>query len=196
MLAPYDGSIIMTNAVVVSQHGKDQIMTAKQCTDTDTAASIERLEKAGVIKEDFTRTPATQGMCEEINDRVLLASTPEARALEVERAVQEFRIIRDSMQAADEDLAAGSPAGRVAITPLAFSELPGYQSREEALTAQPTAQDRASSTGAREAIKDGASPEEAYAKAHADGESAGASKPEAAAGAVNAVSIALIAGTI
>jgi hypothetical protein len=51
-------------------------------------------------------------------------------------------------------------------------------------------------TGAREAIKDGASPEEAMVNAQAAGESAGASTPAAAAGANNAVSLALIDGTL
>jgi len=49
---------------------------------------------------------------------------------------------------------------------------------------------------AREAIKDGASPKAAVSEAQAAGENAGASKAAAAAGAKNAVSLALIDGTM
>jgi len=52
------------------------------------------------------------------------------------------------------------------------------------------------SSDAREAVKDGASPKEAVAEAQAAGENAGASKAAAAAGAKNAVSLALIDGTM
>src|SRR5215217_7497567 len=118
----------------------DDIATARQCTDTDTAASIERLEEGDVIKEDLTQTPVTEEMCGEINDRALLVGTnPAARAIEVERVVQEFRIIQDSIRAADENqsasrppdssppfsgMVANSPSGRpetVKMSPLSFS---------------------------------------------------------------------------
>src|SRR5215203_2953608 len=128
--------VVLVIFLLVSQY-KDDIVTAKQCTDADTAASMERLEEGGVIKEDFTQTPVTEELCSDINDRALLIGTnPVARAIEVERVVQEFRIIQDSMRAADEnqaasrspdsspaygDLAANSPPGRVSILPLSFS---------------------------------------------------------------------------
>src|SRR5919107_2775455 len=126
--------------LLVSQYKDDDIVTAKQCTDTDTAASIERLEEGDVIKEDFTQTPVTEEMCGEINDRTLLVSTnPVARAIEVARVVQEFRIIQDSMRAADENqlasrlidsspsyegMVAGSQSGgpeTIKVSPLSFS---------------------------------------------------------------------------
>src|SRR5215208_7436455 len=91
---------------------KDDIVMAKQCTDTDTAASIERLEEGAVIKEDFSQTPVTEEMCGEINDRALLVGTnPVARAIEVERVVQEFRIIQDSIRAAGENQLASRQPG-------------------------------------------------------------------------------------
>src|SRR5215210_6137336 len=129
--------VVLVIYLLVSLYKDDDVVTAKQCTDTDTAASIDRLEEGGVIKEDFTQTPVREELCSDINDRALLIGTnPVARAIEVERVVQEFRIIQDSMRAADEnqaasrrpdsspaygDLAANSPPGRVSILPLSFS---------------------------------------------------------------------------
>src|SRR5215212_5276790 len=132
--------VVLVIYLLVSLYKDDDIVTAKQCTDTDTAASIDRLEEGGVIKEDFTQTPVTEELCGDINDRALLVGTnPVARAIEVERVVQEFRIIQDSMRAADENqlasrltdasppssgVVAGSPSGRpetVKMLPLSFS---------------------------------------------------------------------------
>src|SRR5215212_2346180 len=129
--------VVLVIYLVASRYKDDDILMTKQCTGTDTAASMERLEEGGVIKDDFSQTPVTEEMCGEINDRALLVGTnPVARAIEVERVVQEFRIIQDSMRAADENqlasrrpdsspaygnLAAGSPPGRIAISPLSFS---------------------------------------------------------------------------
>src|SRR5215207_5323181 len=96
--------VVLVIYLLVSQYKDDDIVTAKQCTDADTTASIERLEEGDVIKDDLTQTPVTEEVCGEINDRALLVSTnPVARAIEVERVVQEFRIIQDSMRAADEN---------------------------------------------------------------------------------------------
>jgi hypothetical protein len=140
------------------QDKDDGIVTAKQCTDTDTAASIERLEEGDVIKEDLTQTPVTEEMCGEINDRALLVGTnPVARAIEVERVVQEFRIIQDSIRAADENqsasrppnssppfsgVVANSPSGRpetVKMSPLSFSMAQNNwdESRVNGSSAQP-----------------------------------------------------------
>src|SRR5215218_10259890 len=134
--------VVLVIYLLVSLY-KDDIVMAKQCTDTDTAASMERLEEGDVIKEGFSQTPVTEEMCGEINDRALLVGTnPVARAIEVARVVQEFRIIQDSMRAADEnqlasrltdsspsykDLVAGSQSGRpetIKMSPLSFS-MPG-----------------------------------------------------------------------
>src|SRR5215218_2519809 len=132
--------VVLVIYLLASLYKDDDIVTAKQCTDTDTAASIDRLEEGGVIKEDFTQTPVTEELCGDINDRALLVGTnPVARAIEVERVVQEFRIIQDSMRAADEnqlasrptdsppldkDLPAGSPLSYVEISLLSFSQGP------------------------------------------------------------------------
>src|SRR5215213_2249626 len=132
--------VVLVIYLLVSQYKDNDVVTAKQCTDADTAASIERLEEGAVIKEDFSQTPVTEEMCGEINDRALLVGTnPVARAIEVERVVQEFRIIQNSMRAADENqlasrltdssppyrnLVAGPPSGRpetVKMSPLSFS---------------------------------------------------------------------------
>src|SRR5215212_9585001 len=131
--------VVLVIYLLVSLY-KDDIVMAKQCTDTDTAASMERLEEGGVIKDDFSQTPVTEEMCGEINDRALLVGTnPVARAIEVARVVQEFRIIQDSMRAADENqlasrltdsspsyegMVAGSQSGRpetIKMSPLSFS---------------------------------------------------------------------------
>src|SRR5215216_4963830 len=211
------------------QDKDDDIATAKQCTDTDTAASIERLEEEDVIKEDLTQTPVTEEMCGEINDRALLVGTnPAARAIEVERVVQEFRIIQDSIRAADENqsasrppdssppfsgMVANSPSGRpetVKMSPLSFSMAQnncdepkgnggssgGGSSGGGSSGGGSSGATPAISSDAREAVKDGASPKEAVAEARAAGENAGASKAAAAAGAKNAVSLALIDGTM
>src|SRR5215218_2216743 len=135
--------VVLVIYLLVSQYKDNDVVTAKQCTDADTAASMERLEEGDVIKEGFSQTPVTEEMCGEINDRALLVGTnPVARAIEVERVVQEFRIIQDSMRAADEnqlasrltdsspsynDLVAGSQSGRpetIKMSPLSFS-MPG-----------------------------------------------------------------------
>lgn len=260
------------------QYKDDDIVTAKQCTDADTAASIERLEEGDVIKEDLTQTSVTEELCGEINARTLLVGTnPVAQAIEVERVVQEFRIIQDSMRAADEnqsasrptdshpldkDLTAGSPLSHVEISLLSFSQDPDTpapapapavemesddleidsnapvpppapapapppkpapapppksapappppppkaapapapaSTRDENQPAEKPIDSPATpsiSSDAREAVKDGASPKEAVAEAQAAGEKAGASKAAATAGAKNAVSLALIDGTM
>src|SRR5215217_4723671 len=132
--------VVLVIYLLASLYKDDDIVMAKQCTDTDTAASMDRLEEGAVIKEDFSQTPVTEEMCGEINDRALLVGTnPVARAIEVERVVQEFRIIQDSMRAADEnqlasrptdsppldkDLPAGSPLSYVEISLLSFSQGP------------------------------------------------------------------------
>src|SRR5215203_4562684 len=132
--------VVLVIYLLASLYKDDDIVMAKQCTDTDTAASMDRLEEGAVIKDDFSQTPVTEEMCGEINDRALLVGTnPVARAIEVERVVQEFRIIQDSMRAADENqlasrppdssppfsgMVANSPSGRpetVKMSPLSFS---------------------------------------------------------------------------
>src|SRR5215217_6507955 len=221
--------VVLVIYLLVSQFKDDDIATAKQCTDTDTAASIERLEEEDVIKEDLTQTPVTEEMCGEINDRALLVGTnPAARAIEVERVVQEFRIIQDSIRAADENqsasrppdssppfsgMVANSPSGRpetVKMSPLSFSMAQnncdepkgnggssgGGSSGGGSSGGGSSGATPAISSDAREAVKDGASPKEAVAEAQAAGENAGASKAAAAAGAKNAVSLALIDGTM
>src|SRR5215203_1344177 len=132
--------VVLVIYLLASLYKDDDIVMAKQCTDTDTAASMDRLEEGAVIKDDFSQTPITEEMCGEINDRALLVGTnPVARAIEVERVVQEFRIIQDSMRAADENqlasrlidsspsyegMVAGPQSGRpetIKVSPLSFS---------------------------------------------------------------------------
>jgi hypothetical protein len=79
----------------------DDLLTAEQCIDNNTAGSVEPFEEElvaeGLVSTELNKIPITHGMCEEIIERTP-GGSPIARAAVVGNLTQELQIIKKSME--------------------------------------------------------------------------------------------------
>ena len=79
----------------------DDLLTAEQCIDNNTAGSVASFEEdlvaEGLVNTELNKIPITRGMCEEIIERTPDGS-PIARAAVVGNLTQELKIIKKSME--------------------------------------------------------------------------------------------------
>jgi hypothetical protein len=79
----------------------DDLLTAQQCIDNNTAGSVEPFEKnlvaEGLVDTELNKISITHGMCEEIIERTP-GGSPIARAAVVGNLTQELQIIKKSME--------------------------------------------------------------------------------------------------
>jgi hypothetical protein len=81
----------------------DDLLTAEQCIDNNTAGSVEPFEEElvaeGLVHTELNKINITHGMCEEIIERTP-GGSPIARAAAVGNLTQELQIIKKSMEEA------------------------------------------------------------------------------------------------
>src|SRR5215211_1975505 len=81
--------------------GTDDLLTAEQCIDNNTAGSVESFEEdlvaEGLVNTELNKISMTHGMCEEIIERTP-GGSPIARAAVVGNLTQELQIIKESME--------------------------------------------------------------------------------------------------
>jgi hypothetical protein len=79
----------------------DDLLTAEQCIDNNTAGSVASFEEdlvaEGLVNTELNKIPVTHGMCEEIIERTPDGS-PIARAAVVGNLTQELKTIKKSME--------------------------------------------------------------------------------------------------
>src|SRR5215208_181986 len=79
----------------------DDLLTAEQCIDNNTAGSVEPFEEElvaeGLVSTELNKISITHGMCEEIIERTP-GGSPIARAAVVGNLTQELQIIKKSME--------------------------------------------------------------------------------------------------
>ena len=79
----------------------DDLLTAEQCIDNNTAGSVEPFEEdlvaEGLVNTELNKIPITRGMCEEIIERTP-GGSPIARAAVAGNLTQELQIIKKSME--------------------------------------------------------------------------------------------------
>lgn len=79
----------------------DDLLTAEQCIDNNTAGSVEPFEEElvaeGLVNTELNKIPITHGMCQEIIERTP-GGSPIARAAAVGNLTQELQIIKKSME--------------------------------------------------------------------------------------------------
>src|SRR5215211_6799632 len=79
----------------------DDLLTAEQCIDNNTAGSVESFEEdlvaEGLVNTELNKISMTHGMCEEIIERTP-GGSPIARAAVVGNLTQELQIIKKSME--------------------------------------------------------------------------------------------------
>jgi hypothetical protein len=95
-------------STLVDKTTNDDHLSAEQCIDNNTPASVEPFEKTlvreGIVGADLDKIPMTRGMCEEIIERTP-GGSPVERAAAVGNLTQELEIIKKSMEdAADKDV--------------------------------------------------------------------------------------------